>query len=469
MPVPRKYAAWLLTLAALVCLTSCGPTPVDDPISVLLDRERDPVRRLAAAKQINRLTDLPNPSHAVEVLHRLLWSDRHPTELRLWAMGRLIEHDAESFWRIAQRRIREVDLWPVLSPLIDRAVERRNPDFTGALVRSLTRESTNYADAKRPERNAIEALNPGLTLEQVVWKVFVSEDGSTTTSARVDAWTLTHRLIGADRARELLLNTDSRHPLILDLQSATWLNVLPANREGILWLMQARGESGGSFWTQAQQLAQQLNESQRLGLELRHLPVLIHSDLSAIQQNKTAALTGLTHKLARSTVTTRQEPGVAMRLPSESLSDHASTLCFADLLTIHRILDALSDRVLVFALFNQADQDLVDTTTEHGGVLIGNNNQMQAKSIPPVIRSHDQMFYSSDTLIKQMYTGLAHYHFHAQQHANEAYAGPGAGDLKFIESLRANAVVFTFLDRDTLGVDYYQPGGVVIDLGVIRR
>ena len=37
------------------------------------------------------------------------------------------------------------------------------------------------------------------------------------------------------------------------------------------------------------------------------------------------------------------------------------------------------------------------------------------------------------------------------------------------DRLRPTAVVFTFIDRDTLGVDYYQPQGVVVDLGTIRR
>ena len=469
MPAPRLHVSRLLVLTTLVCMTSCGPTPVSDPIPVLLDRERDPARRLAAARQINSISDTPDPAHTVSVLHRLLWSDSQPTDLRLWAMDQLIEHDPNSFWRIAPRRIREVDLWPVLNPLIDRAVQRGNPDFTPALVRSYARTSIHYSDAERPERAAIEALNPDQTLEQSLWNVFASRDDAITTSARVDAWSLSHRLFGVERTRALLRATDSRHPLILDLQAAAWLDVLPANREGVLWLMQVREENGGEFWTQAQQLAEELDASQRRGLELRHLPVLIASDNDALNQDMASALAGLTRWLAGSAIAEREEAGIAMQLPSERLADHASALCFADILTIRRILDALSDRAFVASLFRQADLDMADTSTEHGGVLLDLDGQLVAKPFFPVIRAHDQKFFSSDALVKQMYTGVAHYHFHAQQHMNEAFAGPGVGDLKFVESLRANAVVFTFLDRDTLGVDYYQPGGVVIDLGVIRR
>ncbi len=466
----RRAVGWILSLA-VVCLslTGCGPAPVDDPLAQLLDRDIDPALRLTAAQQLGDLSEQPDPAHAVSVLHRVFWSDSQPTDLRLWAMDRLIQYNENDFWRIASQRIREVDLWPVLNPLIDRAVGRGDPAFTVALVRSLARASKAYTDEARPEREAIEALNPGQTLEQAVWSVFVSADDAVTTATRVDAWSLTHRLVGPERARELLLGTESKHPLIVDLKSASGLDVLPANRESVLWLMWFRDESFAAYWKQANRLARQLDGTQRAGLELRHLPVLMSVNSKALRQDKSAAMASLTRRLSGVTATPRQVAGIAMRLPPERLSEHADSLCFADILTINHILDALSDRALVAALFSQADRDLADTTTEHGGVLVDIDGRVVAELYPPDIRVHDQKFYSSNDLIHRMYTGLAHYHFHAQKYPNEAYAGPGLGDLQFVENLRVNAVVFTFLDRDTLGVDYYQPGGVVVDLGVIRR
>lgn len=465
----RLVAKWFFLAVVGLGLTGCGPTPVDDPLTQLLDRDKDPAVRLAAAEQLGDLSAQPDPSHAVAVLHRVLWSDSQPTDLRLWAMDRLISHNEDDFWRIAARRIREVDLWPVLNPLIDRAVQRGDPAFTVALVRSLARPSKAYTDENRPERAAIEALNPGLTLEQAVWGVFIDPDETVLTAARIDAWGLTHRLAGAQRAREMLVTTQSQHPLLSDLRSASWLGVMPANREGILWLMHVRGESEGVFWEHAGRMARGLEDTQRVGLELRHLPVLVSATPETLQQGRSSALAGLTRRLSGIEITPREKAGIAMRLPTEALSEHAASLCYADVLTIDRIQRALSDRALVSALFNQADRDLADTTTEHGGVLIETDGRVKAELFPPDIRVHDQKFYASNELILRMYTGLAHYHFHAQKHMNAAYAGPGLGDLTFAENLRANAVVFTFLDPDTLGVDYYQPGGVVIDLGVIRR
>lgn len=464
----RRTVGRFVSVILVVALTGCGPTPVDDPVAVMLDRDKDPAQRLSAARQLGKVSDSPDPKRTASAMHRVLWPDHQPTDLRLWSMDRLIEYDPDAFWAVAQRRIRDVDLWPVLGPLIDRSARRGDPGFTAALVRSYTRESQIYPDDERPERAAIEALNPGLTVEQAVWGVLINDDPAVTTAARVDAWALTNRLAGPDRARALLLRMDSQHPLILDLKAARWLNVLPVNREAVLWLMQVRSESGGAYWDGAQRLAGHLTDTQRQGLELRHLPVLYLADVSDPQLDKATLLSRVARRLS-SSGTTRTEPGIMMRLPSESLADHAATLCFADLLVINLLMDALADRALVAELFIQADRDLADTTTEHGGVLAVQAGRVVALPFLPPLRAHDQKFYSSDALVLRMYTGLAHYHFHAQQYHNAAYAGPGTGDLDFADRMRPTAVVFTFFDRDTLGVDYYQAQGVVVDLGTIRR
>jgi hypothetical protein len=465
----RRIVGLAVLMALAVMLTGCAHRSVDDPVAVMLDRDKDPARRLSAAKQLGSISDSSYPMRSETAMHRVLWSDGQPTDLRLWSMDRLIEYDADAFWMIARRRIRGVDLWPVLEPLIERSAKHGDPGFTVALVRSYIRESQIYPDDQRPERAAIKALNPELSLEQAVWGVFVSEDHAITTAARVDAWALTNRLVGPDQSRAMLLQMDSQQPLILDLKAARWLDVLPVSREAVLWLMQIRSESGGAYWDDAQKLAGGLTDKQRQGLELRHLPALHMADVSDPSLSKASLYSRIARRLASSRGSVRTEAGVAMRLPSETLTDHADSLSFADLLTIELLIDALADRSLVRELFSQADRDRADTATEHGGVLIMEADRIKALTFPPTIRAHDEKFYSSDALILRMYTGLAHYHFHAQRYPNAAYAGPGVGDLAFADRLRPTAVVFTFIDRDTLNVDYYQAGGIVVDLGTIKR
>lgn len=459
--------AWV---ALALCLSGCAPTAVDDPLSVMFDTTRDPAQRLFAAEQLGPIGDAPDPSGLASAMHRVLWLDNQPTDLRLLAMDRLIEYDEEAFWHIAKTRIRDTDLWPVRGPLIEKAVQRSDRLFIPALVRSYARDSQVYADADRPERAAILALADGRTIEQAVWEVFVNADKTVTTAGRVDAWTLMNRLSEPQRVRALLIQSESSQSVMLDLQAADWLEVLPTNRESVLWLMRLRrAEQGGAFWEKARRRAGTLTDDQHRGLSLRHLSALLLAEESDLRRDTPQSMSRLASALSRVEHTRRTLAGNMRELPSESLADHTEQLCWADLLVIGRLIDAFRDRALANELFRQADADHADTTSEHGGVLTYENGRYAALDFPPVLRDHDQKFYSSNALINRMYTGLAHYHFHAHQYANADYAGPGPGDLGFVDRLRTSAVVFTFLDRDTLGIDYYQPGGVIVDLGVIKR
>jgi hypothetical protein len=85
------------------------------------------------------------------------------------------------------------------------------------------------------------------------------------------------------------------------------------------------------------------------------------------------------------------------------------------------------------------------------------------------MRAHDLKFLAPQALIDRVYTGLAHYHFHAQEYKNTNHAGPGIGDMEFAKRLNFNCLVFTFVERDRLNVDYYQPNGAVVDLGTLER
>ena len=62
-----------------------------------------------------------------------------------------------------------------------------------------------------------------------------------------------------------------------------------------------------------------------------------------------------------------------------------------------------------------------------------------------------------------------HYHLHAQEYRYAEYAGPSHQDELYAAEQARCCLVFTFVSRDAMDVDYYQPGRVTIDLGEIRR
>jgi hypothetical protein len=140
-------------------------------------------------------------------------------------------------------------------------------------------------------------------------------------------------------------------------------------------------------------------------------------------------------------------------------------------------LDVLSEQALRAHLFEVADRDREDRTTEYGGVIAlssgsgASTESLQAEFLEfePRAKASDIRYESPQALFDALYTGLYHVHFHAQNYENDKYAGPHMGDFAFGDSARCNGLVFTFLSADLLGVDFYRHGRVVVDLGAIER
>lgn len=448
---PNPCHAVALFVAALL-LTACTPRQGNDPLAKMLDREADPTHRLVAAVQARRqLADDPT---RIAALNELVWHLGHPDALRIEAVDQLIEHDDVAFRRNLSRKIGRVQDWQVLEHIFDQVVARQWRDVTSTIVRHYALKAYGFTDQQRPERRVIAQLNPGKSVEQVVFEIFADADGTVPVTHRVAAWHLLARLHGPGQGRllELLAQAPATTPLVIDLQSAaTELHVLPTNREGIVWLSYLRDRSQSAYWQAARARVAQLTPEQRRGLALRHLAPLLLADESILAESRTGLVARLGRRIAA----------------FETVADR---LAWADLLTLDLLWQALHSPPVVAALFGQADADLLDTASEHGGVLHGGPQQWRVTSYQPTLRRHDRQFVPPNEMIRHLYAAaLGHYHFHAQTHHNQDFARPGGGDLKTAARLHFNFLVCTFIDRDQLNIDYYQPGGIAIDLGSIQR
>jgi hypothetical protein len=131
---------------------------------------------------------------------------------------------------------------------------------------------------------------------------------------------------------------------------------------------------------------------------------------------------------------------------------------------------ALDVPQVVDHLFDYADRDHEDESTEYGGVIrLDHLGRFEILEFPPRIRHHDQKFVASQEMFDAGYTAQFHFHMHVQRFRNDEYAGPGLGDMQYADATRANCLVLTFVNEETMNVDYYRHGGLKIDLGVIRR
>lgn len=443
-------------------MVGCSASQPRPAIDVVRDREADPARRVRAVDQV----DISNAT-ARRALYEIVYSDREPAQVRLRASGRLAEHDAGEWARIYARRLPEIDDWDVLRDMLKAGAVTAAREGTGGVIRSWARTSTLYGDNDRPERAYVERVH-GQAAEEVLFDAFVGLSGETF-AEQAAAWTVMSRILSPPALRAML-SVAPATPLVRDLQAtAAVLDVLPRDREGVLWLTHLRTLQGGAWWRRASDAAARLTPTQQRGLELRHLGPLLYAEEGERAPDREALVRRVRSDIAGE-VHVRSEYGPTGGPASESLEAAADQLAWGDLLAITLVQRALRDRELVAELFRQADADHRDDTTEHGGVLrFDSAAGFVASSFPSLARQHDNVFYSPPELIVAMYDGVAHYHFHAQTHRGAAVAGPAAGDLLFADRLRCTALVFTFVEPDTLAVDAYFPGRVVVDLGTITR
>lgn len=419
----RSWARGAAAISLMVVLAACAnrsePTRA---LAMLADREVEPSRRVRAIDQ-SRGGD---ENARTALLDAIAWDDRQPTDLRHAAMAELIAIDESAFVGAAAQKLSRVERWETIGHVLDLAVARQWTALTPAIVQSWARASKLYADAQRPEREAIAALHPSAAVDDVLWAT-LADDALPSAAA---AWTVLYRTLGREALIARLETLDPTTPLIADLQ-AGWrdLHILPRNREQIAWLVHFRAEP--TFWSEATAAVRSLAPEQRAGLALRHIPVL----------------------------TQAREGEPVEGGPFEPLS-------WPDRLLISFIMDRVHESI--DAWFEQADADLADAHSEHGGLLTF-DSRPGPRPFPPMIRGNDHKYVPPPELITAMYDGLAHYHFHAQKPDNGEFAMPGGGDLAFADRFGAACLVFTFIDRDTLNVDYYHEGGVVIDLGCIAR
>ncbi|MEX2672088.1 MAG: hypothetical protein WD294_08280, partial [Phycisphaeraceae bacterium] len=455
---------------------ACQSTPqkIDAPLTVMLDREAYPdVRRAAAAQAA---ADLPDDESRLAALEILLTQPGHGRLWQQYALDELAAADEDRTITILAAHLHTFSSWDTVSHALDLAVTHDWPALIPAIVRRYAAESRRYPDVDRPERAALQTLAPNRTVEEIAFAVFTDADQDDIRE-RAAAFTLYARLIDDhdQTIAELTTLETTNDTLVLDLQAAAAeLNIIPNNLETLTWLRLLRTGLLGNLWQVAAPLIADFTPAQRQGLALRHLPilaytartepaVLAHTQKQLYTQLQTHLASADTHGLGSTVDALADHP--------QQLAAYRDQLAWADLLTLRLITQMMADRTIVDQWFAQADADHADTTTELGGLILPNQNlSITPVLYEPSVRRHPKAYYAPPELIFDGYTALAHYHFHAQEHNNRRYAGPGDGDLQRIgDRHQFNGLVLTFIDRNRLNVDYYQTGRIVVDLGTIHR
>jgi hypothetical protein len=491
MNATRK-AIWvaisLLGAGAGLVLGGCasGPDPATVSATEALNPEATYSTRLAAVERGRRdLAASPGDPATRELLKKVVWRRSNPIQLRIDAIDALVADEAASAdtERMLALLVRDESAWRqwgVIEHIGDVAAARGWTSLAPGLVVSYSRQAAHPADDERAELAALEAMFPDRPVADVVFDVFAGRIDSPVELRerdRLAAWSLLSRLDpSGSRARALLADPSlvpGSDPLVAVLaESSRRLGVVPGTGEELAWARRLLGGEHDALVRRYESLVASLDAERREGLELRHLAGLLWT--SDTRPQRLGATRAELVSLVEQTLegrTRHWRTGGSAQGRQQTMRNTEQSLVWADLVLVSIAMEAIEAPALAGALFDLADRDLLDTSTEHGGVIEAYEGRLTAVGYPPrpSQRLGDRQFVASDDLLRAGTTALYHFHLHATEHTNKEYAGPSVADLQYASTFGASCLVLTFVDRDTLNADYYQPNGAVLDLGVASR
>lgn len=465
-----------ITLLGLLLLHGCTqPLTVTNPMVSLRDATLSPRNHMGA---MLALDPVPRDKAYLEALHRVLWLPGYTVDVREASLERLKLHDPEGLQVTIRRYLPRMTAKLWIERLCTIIVDEQWIELTPALVSSWARPAGSmYREFQRPEYEALARLYGEDRVNDVVFELFVESSSVSEQGLRTRCWELIHRLGERDRLIDLVENGPiaSDDLFLQDLRTgAVDLGVMPHTREEILWLRELCKPEYAEFRSLATQANERLASRREADLEMRDLPILVSAllhepellerDRETLYQELVAALREQRHYMIESNYD-NYSSGSRQRI-----FEYHDRLTWGDVAAIRIALLAMQVPQVVDHLFDYARRDMADKGTEYGGVIaLDAKGRFEILEFPPRVRHHDRKYNAPQAMFDIAYTSLFHFHYHVQRHRNVRFAGPGFGDSNYADNIRANCLVFTFINDRTLNVDFYRHGSVVVDLGVITR
>lgn len=466
----------LLGALLLTVFLGCGGPSVVDPARVLSDTSEIPARHAAA---MGMAEGILGPEETIRLLRRMIVSDGYALESREAAWKTMERLDRPQLARLLELNLPRLSAPRWRTRICELIAEEVWIEMTPTLIRAWARKMPGFLDdpAVRPERLALIEMYGETQLSKVLVQVMLDADPVVAANLRARCWEL---LVAEGRLEvvvDLLENADvdPDDGLFRDLRRiAGATDVIPTNREEIAWMRALCLEENEAFLNAVIEAVGRIPAARRSDLEPRDLGIIMGA------QRIDPALLKMDEGELEAILSPRIDPD-GRRFYTADFTGHRGTfserfrnrrekLDWGDLLALVVASEAIALEPVRRHLFDHAERDLLDTGTEFGGVMgIDDRGRFVVEEFAPRTRSGDNRFVAPQALFDAGYSGLFHFHHHAQDYENRKYAGPHLGDFGYAESTRANCLVFTFIDSRTLNADWYRHGGVVVDLGQISR
>ena len=472
----RTRIPWgVLGLLLVLCGSGCGPGAPRDPYATLNNQRASPGAQMDALARL----DSPNPTpRYLDELARLTLSPNYLESVRKSAFNRLANYDLTKLDETLSTSLSRLQPAEFRSWVITRLGELDRKALTKAIIRSWAMPKPYWErDLPRPEPITLAAMYGGddkVTL--VLLDTLLKSSPVIERNLRARCWELMVDL-GETELLVKLVNDDQLvgdDQLLLDMRSSiNELGVLPRNKEEILWIRELKDETYTAYWQQMAESLARLDESRRRTLATRELAVVVAAaahrpDLLSMDTPALYELLGAQIKTS-GTRYSADFSGWNIKI-SERLSDVRDKVTWGDLAAMVLAREALQDPEFLDHLFDQADRDMIDSTTEYGGVIrLDSQGRFELVEHLPRSRVSDEKYLAPQSLFDDGYTALFHFHNHAQNYSNRQHAGPHMGDLEYADETGANCLVFTYVKPDLMNVDFYRSDAVVVDLGTVQR
>jgi hypothetical protein len=464
----------LLVLALLIFLGACAGGAGSDPMKTLKSTNKSAATHIAAMARL----DGPAPSSAyVSTLEDIVLSNRYLLAVRKAAFARLSRIEPEALDEILMMSLNRLQPSEYRAWVVEQVGELGRTALIKPVIRSWATplQMIDRPDI-RPEVITLERLSGGGKVSVALIDTMLTASPITEANLRARCWELL--VVHGDREElELLVSDDEligKDAMMLDMRASIQeLGVLPSTREEILWIRELRKPRYQAYWQNVAAALAELSDDRRQDLKPRHLAVAV-----AAHRHRPELLSMTAKQLDEMLRGEIDDNGRRYKADfsgwsidvSERLNDVRDKLVWGDQVAMLLAREALRNKAFVAHIFDYADRDMIDRTTEFGGIVeLDTQGRFELVEYLPRARVADDRYLASSKLFKDGYTALFHFHNHAQKYRNERYAGPHLGDFQYADETGVNGLVFSFIDEETLNVDFYREDSVVVDLGTITR
>ena len=455
------WALWAALGTGCVAQPDTGASAAD-AIVQMLDSDTSADRRTWALHEARRI-GFDHPER-VAALKTLVHERRFRDEDRCLAVDHLIEADPDAARQWLDAHMPQWRRHAVIDHVLGQAAERRWRSMSGSILRLYSRPSKRHKENDRPEGKALTRLYAGRCLDQILQEALEGRL-HVPPPARVAAWAVfcRRRPEQADQRRFLSRMRSESEPLPTLRTCLRQMNLLPTHPAEVDRAYRLRLEHPG-IWKRMQQAVEALNDRQRKGLRLAHLPTV----LAVFESNRSwLGLDRQEHRRLLDEQLAGAEHHHRNPETPHRLDDRISGLCWADLISVRLLREVVFNPRHRRYWFHQADADLSETDTERGGLVWA--EPRGPRQHPPRRRIGDHRYLPPVRLHAEASLSLAHYHLHAQRLRNGFLAGPGPGDFDWIESQQLIGLTLCRIDRHRLNVDWYRAGNLQIDLGTLQQ